>query len=752
MSKKFNGYEGFTLQSSRLSFTEEPKREKTNVVYIVLDDVGFAQLGCYGSNIHTPNMDRLAAEGLRYNNFHTTAICSATRASLLTGANHHAAGVATVVDTPNGFPNNQGHLNPSYATLAEVLKENGYATFAVGKWHLAPLEDVSDQGPYDNWPLAKGFDRFYGFMEGYTDQYHPALIQDNSAVKQPKDSKDGYHLSEDLSDHAIHYLFQHTNAYPEKPFFLYLAYGAGHSPHQVPQKYIDHYKGAFDEGWDVIRDTWFENQKKSGIIPADAELTERNQYVKAWDSLNADEKKLYARYMETFAGFLEHTDEQIGRVLDYLEEIGELDNSIVVLLSDNGASAEGGKEGRFSQERALDMLEEGIEAAFALSHIDEIGTEWSAPHYPIGWANAGNTPFQWYKSFVHSGGVKDPLIVRYPKGIKNAGGVRSQYHHVSDITPTVLEALHIEKPEQVKGVNQLPMTGTSFLYTFSDAQEGTRKPVQYYEQCGNRGIWQDGWKLVTNHLLIDRYEDDTWELYHTDVDYSEAHNVAEQYPEKVEVLKALWFAEAGKNGVFPLGTGSHLARTGKQKLQDLEQYRVAFEEVTYRYHHVIEPFRTGRKLFFNQRNHEIDIRLTHHRDWEGTLYAGGHRYGGYTAFIKDNRLHYTYNSAMHAYYRAVTEELPEGEFAIRIVTRLTGPASGNVTLFVNGAEAASVQIEKFFFGLEINFSVKDGNVAAVDPDTELPFEYPGVIEEIVFHAEALEIDVEKALAAMMQTD
>ncbi|MBR4182484.1 MAG: arylsulfatase [Lachnospiraceae bacterium] len=750
--RRFTGYQGITLDESVLSYEEEPKRKKTNVVYIVLDDIGFAQIGCFGSNIKTPNIDRLASGGLRYNNFHTTAICSATRASLLTGANHHAAGVATVVDTPSGYPNHLGHLDPQYATLAQILKDNGYATFAVGKWHLTPMEDTSDQGPYDNWPLAKGFDKFYGFMEGYTDQYHPNLIQDNSAVKQPKSSEEGYHLSEDLSDHAIHYVFQHTNAYPEKPFFLYLAYGAGHSPHQVPQKYIDEYKGAFDKGWDATREDWFENQKRLGVIPQDAKLTERNKLVKAWAELSSDEQKLYARYMETFAGFLTHTDEQIGRVIDYLEKIGELDNTIIVLLSDNGASAEGGQEGRFTQERSLNILEEGEEASFALPRIDEIGSEQSAPHYPIGWANAGNTPFPWYKSFVHSGGVKDPLVVHYPEGIRDGGSVRSQYHHVSDITPTVLDVLGIRKPDILGGVPQKLMTGTSFAYTFANPDAPTRKPVQYYEQSGNRGIWKDGWKLVANHLMVSRYEDDEWELYHVDEDYSESENVATQYPEKVEELKNLWFAEAGKNNVFPLGTGTYLARTPEQNLEDMKGYLSIFKEETYRYKNVIEPFKTGRKLFMNQRNHTVTIRLHHVSGNEGTLYAGGHRYGGYTVFIKGDKLHYTYNSAMREYYRAVTDDLPEGDLDIVIDTKLISKDSGKVTVSVNGKEAASTVVERFFFGLEMNFTVKDGHVASVDPENKLPFEYPGVLDEIVFHAEPIDIPSAELLKQIMNED
>ena len=748
----FDGYAGFDLQDSKLHYRESPEGgKKTNVVYIVLDDVGFAQLEGFGSDIHTPNIRKLADQGLRYNNFHTTAICSATRASLLTGANHHAVGVANIVNTATGFPNALGYLNPQYATVAEILKENGYATFAVGKWHLAPEEDTSDQGPFDNWPLAKGFDKFYGFMEGYTDQYTPALVQDNSRVFPPKSPEEGYHLSEDLADHAIHYLFQQTNAYPEQPFFLYLAFGAGHSPHQVPEQYVNAYRGQFDKGWDSVREEWYKRQKELGIIPEDAGLTKRNEYVEAWADLSEEQKKLYARYMEVYAGFLTHTDEQIGRVLDYLEKIGERENTIIVLLSDNGASAEGGFHGRVSEESDLSWTNDDDELSFGLEHIDDLGKYETGPHYPIGWANAGNTPFKWYKSWVHSGGVKDPLIISYPEGIQSPGGIRSQYHHVSDITPTILDLLGIRKPSVLKGVAQKPTTGTSLAYTFNDADAPTRKPVQYFEQTGNRGIWRSGWKAITNHLLKSSYEDDEWELYHVDEDYSEDINVAEKYPDKLEELKNLWFVEAGKNNVFPLGDGAYVIRSEEQQQADAERMKLKLKEEKYSFRGIIEPFRTGKSLMFNKRSNEIHIELTHKKGAEGTLYAGGMRMAGYTLFIKNDKLCYTYNAALREYYRAVSDTLPEGKLDIRVVTKVW-EGKGYVTLIVNGKEVASTVIGRFFFGMEVSFSVKDGNQSSVDPENGFPFEYPGEIDRIDFLASPAEIDTKELLDEYFRID
>lgn len=731
MAKDFKGYIGMTLEDSWLEReqAQEKNEGKTNIVYIVLDDVGYAQLECYGSDIHTPNINKLAAHGLRYNNFHTTAICSATRASLLTGANHHAAGVATVVNHKTGFPNGLGHLNPEYATLAEILKENGYGTYAVGKWHLAEMENMYSQGPYENWPLQKGFDRYYGFLHAYTDQYHPDLVKDNSLVRQPKQPREGYHLSEDLSDHAIDFLFDHTMAYPDKPFFLYLAYGAGHSPHQAPKEYVERYRGVFDDGWDVLREKWFARQKQLGVVPEDAKLNPRNMYAQEWETLTEDEKKVFARYMEVYAGFLEHTDAQIGRVLDFLEQIGELDNTVIVLLSDNGASAEGGFEGRFACDRGMSFTSDEDELKLALEHFDDMGTEFSSQHYPLGWACLGNTPFQWYKTWAHAGGVKDPMIISYPKEITDTGGIRNQYHHVSDITPTVLDIIGIQKPSQIKGVHQQPLQGTSMRYTFADGAAATKKRVQYYEQAGNRGLWKDGWKLVANHLLVDRYEDDVWELYHTDVDYSEADNVADLYPKKVEGLKQTWFREAGKYGVFPLGTGAYVLRTEKQKKADYEKKKLMLNEEHYRYRNIIKPICFGNIKSFHVRSSIVNLRFQYDREAEGILYAIGDRFKGQTLYIKENRLHYVYNFYYTEIERFQSEELSAGELCIRIETRIT-EGENKVLLFLNETKLFEIKLKRLVHSVEMPFSLKDGLRTSPEPEIELPFEYPHIIEEV----------------------
>lgn len=753
---KFNGSIGITEEDSISSYeTERSIPNSPNIVYIVLDDVGFAQLGCYGSTIHTPNIDKLAENGLRYNNFHTTAICSATRASLLTGANHHTVGISTVVDTLDGsYPNRNGYLDSHYATTAEVLKEYGYTNFAVGKWHLTPFEEATAAGPFHNWPLGKGFDRFYGFLEGYTDQYTPELVKDNERISPPKTPAEGYHLSEDLAEQAIKFVNRQQVTYPQKPFFLYFALGAAHSPHQAPKEYIDKYKGKFDAGWDKIREQWFENQKRLGLSPEDTVLNPRNEFVKAWDELSDNEKKVYARYMEVYAGFLEHADAQIGKLIDYLEETGVYDNTVIVLLSDNGASAEGGKNGRLNQEKSLNLIEETDNVELTLPHIDELGSsEYSNPHYPVGWANAGNTPFQWYKSWVYSGGVKDPLIVSYPNGIKTKGEIRSQYLHVTDIAPTILDILGVEKPDHIKGVPQNDYHGISFAYTFHDADAKDRKHTQYYEMCGNRGIWHNGWKAITNHINTEDYIGETWELYHTEEDFSEAVNVANQYPEKLQELIALWYVEAGKYGVLPLGSGQYLTKTPKQLAEIGAKNKFYLEPQKFEYKRVRFPIDVTTKTMFNRRNHKITVEIDHKAENEGVLYSVGNRFGGYVLYIKNNHLNYVYNYHREQVFQAIsTDELPEGKIAVQVQFSLTEKGTAIAKLFVNGKEQGETEVTGFIFMLETQALLKDGGSSAVTDDYTLPFEYPAQLDKVTIEAASFLADKEELLEQFFAID
>lgn len=753
--KRVKAQIGRTVMDTRFQVENievEPKNAP-NVMYIVMDDLGFAQLGCYGSHINTPNIDRLASEGLRYNNFHTTAICSATRASLLTGANHHAVGIGSVCEMTTGCTNAQGYIDRAYGTTAELLKEYGYATYCVGKWHLSVVQASS--GPYDQWPLARGFDRYYGFLQAEMDQYHPILIRDNTEVEPPKTPKEGYHLSADLADNAIDYIYQHDLAYPEQPFFLYLAFGAMHAPHQAPREYIDRYKGKFDEGWDVIRQKWFENQKRLGIIPENAELTERNECAPAWDSLTEEQKRLYARFMEVYAGFLEYTDEQIGRVIRYLEEAGKLDDTVIVFLSDNGASGEGGRQGRFNCLSGIDLSSTSEEELkLALDNIDKIGTEYAQNHYPTGWANAGNTPFQWYKTWTHEGGVKDPLIIRYPKLIKDAGGIRGQYHHVSDVTPTILDILGVEKPAFIKGVAQKPFTGTSFKYTLADPTAEDQKHVQYYEIFGNRGIYKDGWKAVTSHTFNETYEEDVWELYHVAEDYSEKHDVAAQYPEKVQELKEEFLIEAARNNVFPMLKGaahakpeSSLTLFGDKRI--VPESVLEYKNIRKPHDLVLPPMKTSLDLASHEIIAEIERDST---EDDGVIFCCGDRFGGTTFFIKDNRLHYVYNRNLLSFYRAESDiEVPAGKSVIKYTFGRRG-LSAVVSIFINDQKVGETYVEKFSHQKGPNLTIKADRHIPVCEDYASPFEFKGKIHKLTIHQEADVVDFKKELAKILTTD
>ncbi len=517
---------------------------------ILLDDTGFSHLGCYGSDLATPHIDALADGGLRYSNFHVTPLCSPTRAALLTGRNHHTVGMRAISNFDSGYPHMRGHITNHATTMAEVLRDEGYATFGVGKWHLCPMDDASAAGPFDQWPLQRGFDRFYGFLEGETDQFSPDLVYDNHHVEPPASPEEGYHLSEDLVDHAIAFIHDSVSIRPDRPFFTYLAFGAMHAPHQAPAEYLERWRGRFDEGWDVARDRWSARQIELGLLPPGTELAPRNPGVEPWDTLPGNQRQLAARLQEAFAAFLEHTDAQIGRFVDELERLGKLDDTMIVLLSDNGASQEGGEFGVMHEMKYFNMIVETPDEA--VQRIDDIGGPHSHANYPWGWAQAGNTPFKWYKQNTHEGGVHVPLILRWPARIAGGGEVRDQFHHVNDIVPTIYEVLGVTAPDVYRGYEQLPVSGTSMAYTFDAPAAPTAKGAQYYEMFGHRAIISDGWKAVTRHIKGVPFDDDVWELYHLDQDRSECHDLAATHPDRLAALVARWWAEAEDQGVLPL--------------------------------------------------------------------------------------------------------------------------------------------------------------------------------------------------------
>jgi arylsulfatase A-like enzyme len=605
-----------------------------NILLVVLDDVGYGQLGCYGGPIRTPNIDKLAAQGLRYSNFHTTALCSPSRAALLTGRNHHAVGMAAITEAATGFPGNFGSIPKSAATIAETLKQNGYNTMALGKWHLAPYTAYTAAGPFDRWPLGMGFEKHYGFLGGETDQWAPLLTQDNHFIETP--TRPGYHLTEDLADHAIAEIRDQQQANTGRPFFAYLALGAAHAPLHAPKEFIAKYKGAFDQGWDQVREETFERQKKLGIIPNDAVLPPANPGIQAWADLNDSQKKVYCRLQEVFAGFVEHADHQLGRVFAALDEMGVGDNTLVILVSDNGASQEGLPNGTLNTDRFRNYFPDTVEEM--LDKLDDAGGPATDPHYPMGWAMAGNSPLKRWKQDTHSGGNTDPFIVSWPAKIKNGGAIRNQYHHIIDVVPTILELTGLPVPRSVNGVQQMPLHGVSMAYSFTDANAKTRKTSQYYEMLGSRAIWADGWTAVTWHKKDAPWEEDKWELYHTDADFTESDDLAAKKPEKLSELIALWEVEAKNYNVFPLDDRRY------ERVADPTRPVAALSKKQYTYYpgtSILHPLAAPQIL-------GVEHTITAHvsmpeKGAEGVLACSGGAFGGWTLFLRDNKLHYVHN-------------------------------------------------------------------------------------------------------------
>jgi arylsulfatase len=619
------------------------------VVLIVLDDVGFAQLGCYGSDIATPVLDGLAADGIRLTNFHTTALCSPTRACLLTGRNHHRSGMGRVADLASGYPGYWGRPPAENGFLSEILRASGYATYAVGKWHLSPPDETDMAGSRTTWPLGRGFDRWYGFHGGETHQFVPALYHDNHAVRPPRSVEDGYHLSADLAERAIEYLGDLRAVDGDRRFFLYLATGACHSPHHAPQAWIDRYRGHFAQGWDRWREETFARQVELGVVPTGTVLSPRPPWVPAWDTLDERERALSERFMECFAAFLSYTDEQLGRVLAFVDDLGERDDTLVIAVSDNGASSEGGREGTINEGRLSNFEAAGIGEMYA--RIDEIGGPLSHNNYPWGWTMAGNTPFKRWKREVHEGGVADPCIIRLPtrSGRAAGRGTRHQYSHAVDVLPTVLELVGVDAPAQLAGVRQSRIDGTSFAYVLGPGGEGEpgRHVTQHFEMLGSRAIYHDGWKAVTYHPVGPVYddglsvsapfEDDRWELYHVAEDASEVHDIAADHPEKLAELVALWWDEARRNDVLPLDNRVlEIVVSGRPPRP---------ERRVWRYFQDGAPVPEFVAVDVRNRSHAISVTVDVPAGTtpSGTLLALGCALGGWSLHFLDGRLRYVHN-------------------------------------------------------------------------------------------------------------
>lgn len=741
----FPGVIGRTQADSIPAWPVPPRAPEgaPNVLTIVLDDTGFAQVGCFGGlggRVETPNIDRLAENGLRYNNFHTTALCSPTRACLLTGRNHHTVGAAVVMEFPNGYPGYNAHIPKEAAMLPAVLVERGYNTMALGKWHMAPPEHITASGPYDRWPLGQGFERFYGFMMGETNQWEPDLWEDNHKIDPPASPEEGYHFTEDMTDHSIEWITAQKAVTPSKPFYMYFAPGATHSPHHAPREWIEKYRGRFDDGWDVIREETLARQKEMGVVPKSTELPPRNPGVRAWDALSADEKRLFARQMEVYAAFLSHTDHHIGRLVDYLEKAGLLDDTLIVFLSDNGASGEGGASGLVSEMSLFNLSTET--PGDMLAKIDEWGGPSTHPHYATGWAMAGNTPNRWYKQMVHEGGTRDPLIIHWPAGVTDGGAVRSQFHHVVDVMPTILELLGIEMPAQVRGYAQMPLEGSSMAYSLADPDAPTPKTVQYFEMLGHRALWAGGWKAVTSHVssvfkwsfsLMDHeasdgcFDSDEWELYNIDEDFSEVHDLAAGHPEKVRELLDLWWAEAGRHRVLPLDDCVAARALASQP-------RVFEERDAYTYYSPVKMVRPGSPDVRN-RSHTITAVVEIPEEGaQGVIVSNGGFDGGYTLCILDGRLHYVSNYlAREHFVVSSTEPVPAGEVSLRVEFRKTGEFAGRARLFVNGLQVGDGDVPRtnmVLYAVAEGLEIGSDSTSAVWPAYRPPFDFTGVIRKV----------------------
>ncbi len=734
-SEDFNGTVGRTFADSVAAWPdiERAPEGAPNVVIVLLDDVGYAQIGCYGSDLATPTFDRLASGGLRYSNYHTTALCSPTRACLMTGRNHHASGMARIVEFSSGFPGYDATIQPENGFLPEILVRNGYATFALGKWHLAPATEMSLGAPRHHWPLSKGFERYYGFLAGETDQYHPDLIADNHQVNPPFTPEEGYHLTEDLADHAISYLKDLRSYSTDKPFLLYFAPGACHAPHQAPPQYIEPYRGRFDLGWDAWRDEVFARQVTSGLLPPGTELSERPSWVPEWSTLGADERRLYARMMEVYAGFMTHTDAQVGRVIDFIERLGELDNTIVLVMSDNGASAEGGPTGSFNEQYFFNFVPESLEEN--LRRIDDLGTPHANNHYPWGWAWAGNTPLKRFKRDTHEGGVCDPLVVHWPRLVTDAGAVRSHYLHAIDVAPTLLELIGIDPPSHIAGVEQTPFDGTSFAASLVDGAAESAHVTQYYEMLGSRALYHDGWKAVVFHPPVPMaydgsdasrsFDDDIWELYNVANDFSECHDVAAEHPDKLAELQALWWTEAQRHQVLPLNNqpGLHGDRRFRQE-------RYVYQPGISSIPEMLAP---------NLRNRRFQIsaalQVPAAGPCEGVLVAHGGHSGGYALYLADRRLHYVNNflGTTHTTVSA-SVQLPVGDVLVRATFAPTGRFQGTLELWYGDVPVGRGHIPAttpITYGVD-PFSVGYQRMTPVAPELRgnAPIT-PGVLDHVV---------------------
>jgi arylsulfatase len=726
----FRGTVGKTVADSKPWWPEaaRPPEGAPNILVVLFDDVGFSDFGCYGSAIKTPTIDRLAAGGLRYSGFHTTAMCSTTRAALLTGRNHHSVGVGCLANFDSGYPGYRGKIAREAGTLAEMLRTQGYRNYMVGKWHVTPLTESGATGPFDGWPLGRGFDRFYGFLDAETDQYAPELVSDNTHVDPPATYADGYHLTEDLIDQSIRFIGDHVADRPDIPWLTWVALGACHAPHQAPAEIIRSYDATFSHGWDVEREQRLSRQKAMGLVPEGTRMPARNDGVKAWEDHSADERRVFTRLQAAFAGMLDHSDRHLARLVSFLETANIRDNTIIIVMSDNGASQEGGPLGFVNAMGPFNFKPEPI--AEKLARIDDIGGPDTHSNFPHGWAMASNTPLRRYKQNTHGGGIRDPFVINWPNKIAAKGELRHQFVHATDLTPTLLELIGIEAPAEIAGCRQMPLEGESFARSITDASAPSRSSPQYFEMFGHRGLWQGGWKAVAFHPSGTPFENDKWELFHLDQDFSETDDLAAKEPARLATMIAAWWKEAEKHKVLPLDD-----RFGPRFAENAARFHGARHHFVF--HAGMGHVPTDVAPDVRSRSYTIEAHVEiDGQGANGVLISHGDATSGYSLYVKDGHLVHDLNiGGSHQIVRS-ERKVPSGARRLGVhverLVRKEPPAKGSrtgvtdYTLLIDGEKAGSLQTQLGFHTL-ISWSGLDIGRDRGSPVShyEAPFEFTG---------------------------